>query len=1225
MAILRHTEASLFVGRRHEFSRLAELRGELEGHRDRARHLVVVEGFRGVGATRFVEEFLCRLEVEDRSFTARGAYTPASRPVPLAPILEAIDALLATRFNHRRLINIFADHSFIPLLRFLPLVRSAIDLDDGISQAVPDPELLAALLAGMISQISRFRPIIVSIDNLGSIPDDDLPLLITLNLSLRNDPVLLVATLRRKGVENPLLFARVEGILRETISLPPLEPGEIASLIALHYGRYAGSLLGVDIARASGGLPQQALDLLRGLVADDVLRSDDRGGWGVASGYHPDLLRSPMDSDDRIAALEPTSRTILTLLRCAGLRATRFELVSWIDLLMRRRGGAWQSEQGERGVHRLEEEGVIRPLFSDPGLVTLADEGIADAERRSTDPAFLDELARMIVSTPELHSDMRRWGGELDLVRAIVAALPDNEGRGELFRRLADYSGLGAWDRDTTHRAAIFRALLDRVDLLLPSEQAFLLVELIDVEVIMTEFVQALEHARELDRLTMTEPSCRHLRATACIRLALSTFYVDRTADVADLLGEGERELAAIVDPADRLATELLLVKARLTTIPVDRPGEAVDISRKAYQLSDELGLVGEKYNILGELILRVARLRDEEGLRKYCDELLRSTRAGKGGPPIWAVSNAIRAALNFGDIFLARELFAAWGLVRAPLEPREYVAHAYLTTLFALNDGEPVVAAQSARAARAEVARLRAAGAAISYELAFNDTALQVYLVTSLVCAGHYADALDASESILEEIEGGGTRLPDVYCVIRLYRAWLGWRILLEPQRKTSLAWGGDARIGSRQPGDPARALAEFRRLYADEVATASPPPRFIMEMLRAEMEGAIGNFAEAFASLDRGARACEQLYSWRNDIDCRASRITLLLRQSSGRTDSVAEASIDEAVALARDLLAQCSERGMTVRIERLIRLFIDAGGRGSGRDVAGVFGRLGSTALSTARIVLRNSRGEADGPIEQARLSVMGPLRLMRPHSYLELTDTAFGRETARTLLLALVSARLLDRRPSREELAGQLSQRGRDPEGQKKLLYNAASAARAACGSAEAILNIGSGGIELNTDPESDSGVWVDALEIRERVERGEGLERSGRIGDALDHYRRALLLGRRGEFGVDCYLEWIDTARDRMRELLRRAAIATATIALRSGQFTVGIDAATAHLLRDPYDEEAHRLLIRLYAEGGNRSAALKQFEKCRALIHDEFGVEPEPETARIYNDLVSTR
>lgn len=313
------------------------------------------------------------------------------------------------------------------------------------------------------------------------------------------------------------------------------------------------------------------------------------------------------------------------------------------------------------------------------------------------------------------------------------------------------------------------------------------------------------------------------------------------------------------------------------------------------------------------------------------------------------------------------------------------------------------------------------------------------------------------------------------------------------------------------------------------------------------------------------------------------------------------------------------------MTVRIEQLIRLFIDAGGRGSSRDVAGIFGRLGSTAISTARVVLRNSRGEADGPIEQARLSVMGPLRLMRPHSYLELTDTAFGRETARTLLLALASARLLDRRPSREELAGQLSQRERDPEGQKKLLYNAASAARAACGSAEAILNIGSGGIELNTDPESDSGVWVDALEIRERVERGEELERSGRIGDALDHYRRALLLGRRGEFGVDCYLEWIDTARDRMRELLRRAAIATATIALRSGQFTVGIDAATAHLLRDPYDEEAHRLLIRLHAEGGNRSAALKQFEKCRALIRDEFGVEPEPETVRIYNDLVSTR
>jgi len=69
-------------------------------------------------------------------------------------------------------------------------------------------------------------------------------------------------------------------------------------------------------------------------------------------------------------------------------------------------------------------------------------------------------------------------------------------------------------------------------------------------------------------------------------------------------------------------------------------------------------------------------------------------------------------------------------------------------------------------------------------------------------------------------------------------------------------------------------------------------------------------------------------------------------------------------------------------------------------------------------------------------------------------------------------------------------------------------------------------------------------------------------------------------------------------------------------------FVQGIDALNAQLQQDPYDEECHRMLMRLYAENHNRSAALKQFDKCRKIIKREFGAEPEPETVALRRQIL---
>lgn len=54
---------------------------------------------------------------------------------------------------------------------------------------------------------------------------------------------------------------------------------------------------------------------------------------------------------------------------------------------------------------------------------------------------------------------------------------------------------------------------------------------------------------------------------------------------------------------------------------------------------------------------------------------------------------------------------------------------------------------------------------------------------------------------------------------------------------------------------------------------------------------------------------------------------------------------------------------------------------------------------------------------------------------------------------------------------------------------------------------------------------------------------------------------------------------------------------------------------------DPWNEAAHRRLMRLYAARGQRAAALRQFDVCRDLLHKELGVRPEPETEKLADRL----
>ena len=47
-------------------------------------------------------------------------------------------------------------------------------------------------------------------------------------------------------------------------------------------------------------------------------------------------------------------------------------------------------------------------------------------------------------------------------------------------------------------------------------------------------------------------------------------------------------------------------------------------------------------------------------------------------------------------------------------------------------------------------------------------------------------------------------------------------------------------------------------------------------------------------------------------------------------------------------------------------------------------------------------------------------------------------------------------------------------------------------------------------------------------------------------------------------------------------------------------------------------ESAHRLAMQAFAAMGNRSGVVNQYELCKQYLQGELGLEPSPETVKLY-------
>lgn len=145
----------------------------------------------------------------------------------------------------------------------------------------------------------------------------------------------------------------------------------------------------------------------------------------------------------------------------------------------------------------------------------------------------------------------------------------------------------------------------------------------------------------------------------------------------------------------------------------------------------------------------------------------------------------------------------------------------------------------------------------------------------------------------------------------------------------------------------------------------------------------------------------------------------------------------------------------------------------------------------------------------------------------------------------------------------------------------------------------------------------SDYWLDAEAFEKLVEGGTDLR------EAVKLYRGEFLDGFYVR-GAPAFEEWALMERERLRTLASLALQRLVAQCTARGEYKAGILYARRLLALDPWQEEAHRALMRLLALTGQRSAALAQYEECRRLLAQELGLEPLDETTALYERIRET-
>ena len=257
----------------------------------------------------------------------------------------------------------------------------------------------------------------------------------------------------------------------------------------------------------------------------------------------------------------------------------------------------------------------------------------------------------------------------------------------------------------------------------------------------------------------------------------------------------------------------------------------------------------------------------------------------------------------------------------------------------------------------------------------------------------------------------------------------------------------------------------------------------------------------------------------------------------------------------------------------------------------------------------------------PGYQLRLQTLGAFRVWRGREEILISD--WKRQKARQLFQLLLTYRqsLLEREQIVDLLWPEL-----DPEGGQrdfKISYTTL------CKVLEPERNRKSPSAYVMRDGSryglrTDSDLWLDVQQFLWRIEEGNQHYQNDEWALASQTYQQALSLYE-GEYLQEFpYEEWSHDERERLLSNYLRMAERLATSWIKLAQWNEAIHVCELILAKDDCWEEAYRLLMKAYAAQGQRSLALRIYQRCRLHLSEELGVDPAPETRRLHDTILQS-
>lgn len=150
------------------------------------------------------------------------------------------------------------------------------------------------------------------------------------------------------------------------------------------------------------------------------------------------------------------------------------------------------------------------------------------------------------------------------------------------------------------------------------------------------------------------------------------------------------------------------------------------------------------------------------------------------------------------------------------------------------------------------------------------------------------------------------------------------------------------------------------------------------------------------------------------------------------------------------------------------------------------------------------------------------------------------------------------------------------------------------------------------------------ILVDVAQFEQAFDLTKGLTGAG-LTDRTAHLLQDAVELYQGDLLPDNYLDWCNFERERLQDLYLVVLDKLLTYCEIQGRYENGLVYGARSLRCDPAREQTHQILMRLHYLAGDRTRALRQFDRCVHALTKELGVHPAESTVALYEQIRADR